>query len=357
MPDFIGAMNYAYHLDAVKMGILLREHITQNLGVTYLADHVVGINGAQDTDIQSVETRENGDIEGDFFIDCTGQKSILLGKHYGIPFIDQGHVLFNDRALVTQVSVSPDSQIISETISTAHEAGWTWDIGLKNRRGIGCVYSSRHMTNERAEDVLSEYIGDSEHLPFRLLSFRSGHRETFWHRNCLAVGLSAGFLEPLEASAIVLIELSVEMLAENLPIDRSMMDLEARKFNEIFHYRWARIIDFLKLHYVLSQRMEPYWVDNRNPETMSNRLADYLEVWKHRPPSQYDFEQNAEVFPASSYQFVYYGMGRPPAVHPTLKPLVQDVLKKQMQTVLRKQRAFAAGLPTNRALLKSLEKS
>ena len=103
MPDFVGAMNYAYHLDAVKLGGLLRRHVVENLGVTHILDHVTGVQNDIDGNIKSVQTRENGSIEGDLFIDCTGQKSLLLGEHYGVEFVDQSHVLFNDRAIVAQV--------------------------------------------------------------------------------------------------------------------------------------------------------------------------------------------------------------------------------------------------------------
>jgi tryptophan halogenase len=109
-----------------------------------------------------------------------------------------------------QVPVAPDSPIASQTNATAHAAGWIWDIGLPTRRGVGCVYSSRHASDEEAEATLAAYLrrampgADTDRLTFRRLTFRSGHRERFWERNCLAIGLSAGFLEPLEASAIVL---------------------------------------------------------------------------------------------------------------------------------------------------------
>ena len=355
MPDYVGAMNYAYHLDAVKMANLLQAHICDHLGVTHIKDHVTEIIGAKDEDIEAVETRLNGRIEGDLFIDCTGQASLLLGQHYGVEFIDQSHILFNDRAVVTQVPVNDRDPIQSETISTAHEAGWIWDIGLPERRGIGCVYSSKHMSDERAEDILRDYIGDeTKDVMTRSLTFRSGHRTHFWHQNCLAIGLSAGFLEPLEASAIVLVELSAEALSDNLPVTRAAMRIEANRFNDIFQYRWGRIIDFLKLHYVLSRRNEPYWKDNRKVETIPERLQELLELWKHRPPCNYDFEQAKEIFPAASYQFVAYGMGMKPVYHPTLEPSILLAVEKKMKSMDGKRRSFAAGLPTNRALLAGL---
>lgn len=356
MPEYFGAMNYAYHLDAVKMSTVLRDHAVQALGVVYISDHVTKVIGDRDDDIEGVLTRNHGQVLGDLFIDCTGQKSLLLGGHYGVDFIDQSHILFNNRALVTRLPVAADAPITSQTISTAHEAGWIWDIGLPTRRGIGCVYASDYMSDTRAEEVLFNYVGSTDYET-RKLSFTSGHREHFWHRNCLAIGLSAGFLEPLEASAIVLVELSADMLADNLPVTRADMDIDARKFNDIFKYRWARIIDFLKLHYVLSKREDPYWMDNRDAHSIPQRLQEYLEMWKHRPPVQSDFEHASEIFPASSYHFVLYGMGFPAAAHPTLKPVLQDALKQKMGAMMQKQKKFAAGLPTNRALLAGLQKA
>lgn len=210
------------------------------------------------------------------------------------------------------------------------------------------------MSDERAEETLRTYIGDDGELTVRQLKFKSGHRSHFWHQNCVAVGLSAGFLEPLEASAIVLLELSAEMLAENLPANTAAIPLEAKRFNKLFQYRWGRIIDFLKLHYVLSKRSEPYWIENRNLDTIPERLQDYLETWTHRPPGPHDFDQASEVFPVSSYLYVLYGMGMSTSLHPTLQPKVQDALAKEMQNIARKQRAFASSLPTNRALLSGL---
>ena len=351
MPDFIGATNYAYHLDAVKLATLLREHVLGQLGVTYIQDHVTEVVAAPDGDISSVKCREVGPVEGDLFVDCTGQASLLLGQHYGVEFVDQSRILFNDRAVIAQVPVAPDSQIASQTISTAHEAGWIWDIGLPTRRGVGCVYASGFMSADVAEATLREYIGPQEEVRTRHIQFRSGHRKTFWQNNCVAIGLSAGFLEPLEASAIVMVELSAEMIAENLPVTRAAMNFEADRFNATFRYRWSRIIDFLKLHYVLSRRTDPYWQENRKSETIPDRLKSLLQVWQYRPPAMEDFEHASEVFSVSSYLFVAYGMGMRPQPHPTLQPRQQAELCKEMQTIARKQRSFASGLPTNRAYL------
>src|SRR6185503_13823292 len=171
---------------------------------------------------------------------------------------DCSDVLFCDTALAMQVPYESEaSPIASHTISTAQSAGWIWDIGLPTRRGIGYVYSSRHSSADAAEGELRRYLGPAgASLPVRSIPIRAGHRETFWKRNCVAVGLAAGFLEPLEASAIVLIELSAKLIAEQMPVCREVMDLIAARFNSTTHYRWGRIIDFLKLHYVLTRRQD-----------------------------------------------------------------------------------------------------
>lgn len=315
-PEFAAVANYGYHLDAGKFAELLQRHCTSRLGVRHVLDHVTAINGGPDGDIASISTAHSGDIEGDLFIDCTGFAALLIGRHYGIPFIDKRHILFNDSALALQVPYAAhDSPIASQTLSTAREAGWIWDIGLTTRRGIGYTFSSQHTTDAEAEAVLRDYVARTSGvaanaLEPRKISFRPGHRKEFWHRNCVAVGMSAGFLEPLEASALVLIELAGRMIGEELPATREEMAIVARRYNEKFLYRWDRIIDFLKLHYVLSRRNDSeYWTANRNPESIPQSLSDMLQVWKHRVPWHNDFAQRDEVFSSASYQYVLYGMG------------------------------------------------
>lgn len=354
MPDYAGALNYAYHLDAAKLAAMLARQGVEKLGVRHVRDHVTGVETALDGDIVAVRTRTNGAIAGDLFIDCTGHASMLLGAHFGVPFIDRSGVLFNDRALAVQVPVEPGSAIASQTNATAHAAGWIWDIGLPERRGVGCVYSSAHMDDDAAAAVLAAYLGaDPAALAARKLSFRSGHRERFWERNCLAIGLSAGFLEPLEASAIVLIELSLDALIDNFPVTREVMDIHARRFNDLFRYRWDRIVEFLKLHYVLSERSEPYWRAHRDPASIPDRLAELLAIWRHQPPSLADLPAAEEVFPAASYQYVLYGMGFPaPAAGPVREH--RAGAERLMAQTAQRARTLAASLPANRAYLDAL---
>ena len=353
MADYAGALNYAYHLDAAKLAALLARHATERLNVRHVRDHVVAVDRAADGDIAAVRMREHGAIAGDFFLDCTGHAALLIGAELGVPFIDRPELL-NDCALAVQLPVAPDSAIAAQTDATAHAAGWIWDIGLPTRRGVGCVYASGHCSDEEAAATLARYLGrDLDDLAPRRLAFRAGHRERFWERNCLALGLAAGFLEPLEASAIVLVELSLQALLDGFPRTRAAMDVHARRFNDLFRYRWDRIVDFLKLHYALSRRPEPYWQAQRDPATISPRLAELLALWRDQPPGAADLPMVDEVFPAASYQYVLYGMGFPPPP-PSRVAVSADEARTALAQAAQRGRALQQALPTTRAYLDAL---
>jgi flavin-dependent dehydrogenase len=357
-PEFAAVANYAYHLDAGKFGQFLQRFCTGRLGVRHVLAHVNEIRSAENGDITGLVTDRAGLIEGDLFIDCTGFSSMLLAGHYGVPYISTRDTLFCDTALAVQVPYpAPNSPIASHTISTAREAGWIWDIGLPTRRGVGYVYSSDHSTDEEAEGVLARYVrktgGDgTDTCDARRIPINPGYREVFWQRNCVAVGVSAGFIEPLEASALALIELSARMISDELPATRELMDVVARRFNRRFRYRWERIVDFLKLHYVLSRREDtPFWLDNRNPESVPERLQELLALWRHRPPSSRDFHEIEEVFPAASYQFVLYGMGFRPEAGESRRLDDPQAAARCFQAVAELTRKYLTGLPSNRDLL------
>ena len=358
-PDYAGVTNYGYHLDAGKFSTLLQKHCTTKLAVKHVIAHIDQVISSPCGDIEKLSTRDGQTIMGDLFIDCSGSSGLLINKHFNIPFIKQDNVLFNNCALATQVPYSQQSNIASATLSTAQTSGWIWDIGLPTRRGVGHTYSSSHTSDTDAEQQLRRYIAnsigdkESEKLSIRKLNFMPGYREKFWHKNCVAVGMSAGFIEPLEASALAMIELSITMISEQLPQTRQQMDIVAKRFNSRFSYRWQRVIEFLKLHYILSERRDSeYWRDNQSASCIPERLAELMQLWRYQPPSRYDFIENEEVFPSASYQYVLYGMGyrTQPRDHQTQfennKIAEQLFAKVQMQ-----KNQCLQGLPTNQALI------
>jgi len=363
-PEYSAVANYAYHLDAGKFGTFLRTHCVEKLGVRHVSDHMTGVVSADNGDIAAIETRNHGRIAGDLFVDCTGLNSWLLGDHFGVEFVPQHEVLFNDTALAVQVPyASEQAPIASNTISTALGSGWVWDIGLPSRRGIGYVFSSAHTSLEAAERDLAAYVertaGRKVEATPRKLGFRPGYRREFWRGNCVAIGLSAGFIEPLEASALALVELSAAMLSDEMPATREAMAIVARRFNDFFTYRWERVIDFLKLHYLLSRRTDtPYWVDNRRAETVPDRLRELLVLWRHQPPSRYDLHRVEEVFPSASYQYVLYGMGfRPESEGFSRRADDADRADEYFREAAQLTRRMLGALPSNRDLIEHIRKT
>ncbi|WP_144207639.1 tryptophan halogenase family protein [Shewanella donghaensis] len=356
--EYDAVANYAYHLDAGCFSEFLKQHCISKLKVLHVVDDVIAVNNDSDGYITSLMTQSSGDIEGDLFIDCSGFKSMLLGEHYQVPFKSCKDVLFVDTAIAVQVPYeSEQSPIASHTISTGQTAGWIWDIGLSSRRGVGHVYSSKYITEQAAINELKRYlsassVSDIESLTFRKIPINPGHSEKFWHKNCVAVGLSAGFLEPLEASALLLVEISANMIAEQLPVNRLSMAIMAQRFNDTFLYRWARIIDFLKLHYMLSQRQDSqFWIDNRDPATIPKSLQSLLDLWQYQVPSDNDFPHATEVFPAASYQYVLYGMGFKTNPAPWLLSEASTVNSKIIFDKTHQQtQQLIQNLPTNRQL-------
>lgn len=364
MPEFGGALNYGYHLDAGKFGELLKEHCTRKLGVTYVSDNVVDVNTADSGLILSVQTKVNGNLSGDLFIDCSGTHCLLLGKHYKVGFKDCSRYSANDAALAIQVPYPEENfPIASATIATAQSSGWTWDIGLSSRRGVGYVYSSAHISDDAAEQELRQYVSKSVgedvagSLSARKIPIRAGHREKFWHKNCVAIGMAAGFIEPLEASALALVELSASYIRDELPMNLESLPIVEKRFNRLFSYRWQKIIDFLKLHYVISGRRDTeYWQDMTRTESIPDSLQELLELWKCRAPIDNDFEQSLEVFPSASYQYVLYGMGYP--TQTGFKKVEENQRRnivRAIQNDLSERHRFMKGLPTNRDLLNKLK--
>ena len=184
--------------------------------------------------------------------------SLLLGKTLGVGFKDCSDVLFCDTALAVQVPYdTPDAPMASHT--HLHRPVCGLDLGHRPAdapRHRLCLFQPPQQRGGRARNAAALHRRQAQGSGVRKIPIRAGHRETFWKNNCVAVGLAAGFLEPLESSAIVLVELSAKLIAEQMPANREVMDIVAARFNDVNHYRWGRIIDFLKLHYVLTQRTE-----------------------------------------------------------------------------------------------------
>lgn len=364
-PEYAFAVNYAYHLDAGMFAELLKEHAVRTLGVRHLRANVEHIVGAKGRDIEALKL-DNGELlEADLFIDCTGQRALLLDGHLGIQRIEVKDVLFNDSAIAVQVPhASADAPVASATISTATKIGWIWDIALQTRRGIGHVFSSAHADEQEAKLILQNHVradpllasSDLGEDAYRTIRFQTGYRERFWVGNCVAVGLSAGFVEPLEASAIALIEQSAAMIGRTLPMDAETMPVVAKRFNAKFSYHWQQIIAFLKLHYALSTRSDSeYWRAHVCKASWPDSLRDNLTLWHGRAPDYHDAPMLDELFPSASFSYVLYGMGFQPTRVPAPPPGAEfDRAEAALHGVRESTLKFSKGLPTNRSLIASI---
>ncbi len=353
--DFQGPLNYAYHFDAVKLAQYLRK-VAMSHGVHHLVDTVDAVNLAEDGSIRSVKTREHGELDADLYVDCTGFRAQLIGAALGVPYKSCRSVLFCDTALAMQVPHAADAPIASYTVSTAHESGWIWDIALDQRRGIGNVYSSAHMDDARAEQVLRDYVGKAgEGLSARKIRFDAGYRDINWKKNCVAIGLSSGFFEPLEATGILFAEVAAVMLSNLFPWGGDL-EVAARQFNDIMRRRYERALDFIKLHYCISERRDsPFWLDNVAAVSVPDTLAELLLRWRHRPPDPLDIDMNVDIFTEGSWQYVLYGMGYRTDLQPRAGVLKFYDEAREAFAEVRRQADFACRtLPTNRDLLEAV---
>lgn len=312
--SFEGSSPYSYHIDAVLLGRYLRK-ICLSRGVTRIEDSVRHALLDNNGNIAAVQTLNNGPIEGDLFIDCTGFAQVLIGQLEKDNFESYADTLLCDAALAVQIPFGADKKDRpnSFTTATAQRSGWIWDIHLQARRGIGYVYSTAHTTDAEAERDLRRYIGPGVTIPpIRKIPMKLGRNKVFWSRNCVAVGLSAGFVEPLESTGIFTIEAGLLLLRQNFP-DRTFPAVLSRQYNTMMAHTFDEIRDFIALHYCLSSREDSrFWLDNKRSIKLSGQMRENLELWKHRPPLDSDLTAQLKPYAAPAYSQILAGMNKLP---------------------------------------------
>lgn len=351
-PGYNGRLNYAYHLDAGLFAEFLKKHC-KSMGVEHVIGTVQSVQQKENGDITSITCEDGSTLSADLFIDCSGFNARLLEGCYAVPFINKNDELFVNKALAVQVPYQPNETIPPYTIATAHEAGWTWDIALSSRRGVGYVYSDRYTTDEQAEQVLKKYVGPAfETLSPRKLNLHVGYREKHWVNNCVAIGLAGGFLEPLESTGIMLVEVGVQMLANYFQRNGNFAAAR-RSYNELMRHRYEYTLDFIKLHYFLAGRDDnDFWRDNRAEKTVSDRLLDKLAMWRSRPICGYDLVTDYDVFTLGSYQYILYGLGFKTELQ--LDYPHGEFARKEFANITAASKQACANLPSHQALLSSI---
>ena len=277
--NFPFEIGYGYHFDAVLVGKTLREHAVGTLGVVHLERTVSDVLLDEKGAVSALRVHEDELISGDFFIDSSGFRGAIIQKALAEPFRPYAENLFNDRA-VAMPTPNDDGDIRSETRATALSAGWAWKIPLTNRAGNGYVYSSRYLGADAAETELRSHLGllDAD-VEARHLQMNVGRVERSWVKNCLAVGLSQGFIEPLEATALHIVQATVEGFIGAYE-QGGMSGLNAGEFNQKIARRYDGIRDYIVAHYRMNQRSDSaYWRDNSANDVLSDDLKAIMTTW------------------------------------------------------------------------------
>ncbi len=270
-------INYGYHFDAGKLGLFLAQ-TARDLGVEHIQANVSDVRKHPDGDIAALICEAGMEVTGDVFIDCSGFRSLLMQQHLEVGFDSFANNLFNDAAVV--LPTEQGEVISSETQSIARKFGWSWHIPLTNRIGNGYVYSRRYCDPDKAETELRAALGllDSE-VEARHLTMKVGQVKKHWHKNCLAIGLSQGFIEPLEATALHIVQETVQSFIECYQ-EGEFTDKFKTRHNQSLDARYQAIRDYIVAHYRVNSRTDTqYWRDNANNNQLSRSLYDILQTW------------------------------------------------------------------------------
>jgi len=345
---FSSTLAYAYHFDA-KYYVNFLAKFSAQYGVTrtegtikeVLTDHASG-------NITALRLASGELIEGDFFIDCTGFRALLIGQTLHTGFDDWSHWLPCDSAVATQTTSVEEP--VPYTRAIAHTAGWQWRIPLQHRVGAGLVYCSRYMTAEDAEKQLLETIPGRQLTPINHLKFRTGTRHKHWNKNCVALGLASGFLEPLESTSIHFIQKNITRLIQMFPhegISPSLVD----EFNRQTRAEMENVRDFLVLHYHATERDDtPFWRYCKGmtpPESLQRRLDLFKETGRF-------FRDTHDLFGESSWVQVLLGQGIvPQQYHPIVDTISQESFAASLAHLRSTVKNVVDHLPTHQQFIDS----
>lgn len=298
-------INYAYHIDAGKYAKFLRAY-SEKRGIIRQEGKITEVKqDAQSGYIQSVKMENGDEIAGDLFIDCSGFHGLLIEKTLATGYEEWTKFLPCNRAIALPCDREDGSGPLPYTRSTAHSAGWQWQIPLQHRNGNGHVYSSEFMSDEEALDILVKNIVGKPGAEPNRVRFTAGKRNKFWNKNVVAIGLSAGFVEPLESTAIHLIYTSINKLIALLSLD-GISQYQEDTYNRLTEKEYNRIRDFIILHYKATKRNDsPFWDYCRNME-IPDSLAEKMELFRHNGQI---FREEDELFTETSWAAVMLGQG------------------------------------------------
>jgi tryptophan halogenase len=348
--DYETVLMYAYHMDALVLAKQLRD-LGKAVGVKHILDDVTRVNLDEHGFVASLDLKKHGAHPVEFVIDATGFASVIIGKTLNEPFEPFGKYLPNDRAAVVQIPHVDPTTIEPVSRATALGNGWIFNVPLFNRVGAGYVFSSQFTSDDEAIAELKAYLGPriAGREP-RIIRMRIGKSRRSWVKNCVAIGLSSGFAEPLEATAIHSVDVALRWLYAHFP-DAEFSPALSQAYNRLVDDFYAEVIDYIVLHFYLNNRNDTeYWVTAREGRAIPDSLAGNLELWKHKMPRPTDL-RSEHFFNSESYLAALMGKGFYDFVTPEL-PGVREVDWRQFMASRQTQsRQFLAQLPGHHALL------
>jgi len=336
--------SYALHMDATLAVAYLRRY-AEGRGVVGREGKVVGAQRKDNGHIANLQLEQGQTVEGDFFFDCTGFRALLSEGELGVGY-DHWAYMPCDRSV--SIKTRPLAPIVPYTRATARKSGWSWKIPLRSSTGQGYVFSSRHSSDAQAKSMLLSNLGAERITDPKIVGFRPGKRREPWKHNCLAVGLSAGFLEPLESTSIHLIARGVEFFLRYFP-DGNCDPALAREYNRRMGADFEEVRDFILLHYALSERRDTaFWRDCAQLE-VPDSLRERIALFKARGAMRDGVD---ELFRATSWQAVFEGMGvRPRSYNPRLDSLSADVLTRELRNTRRAIQTLVKSAPSYEEVL------
>ena len=340
-------IHYAFHLDASLYAKFLRK-FSERFGAQRIEGKIVQVNtDAESGDIKSLRLDSGAEIEGDLFIDCTGFRALLIGETQKVGYEDWSQWLHCDSAVALQTESVADA--IPYTRSIAHEAGWRWRIPLQHRVGNGLVYSSKHLDDERAIAFLQSQVEGKALTKPRVIKFQPGQRNKTWNGNCVSIGLSSGFLEPLESTSIHLIQRGILRLLQMFP-SMGIRQSDIDEYNQQNKAEIEHIRDFIILHYKVTNRQDsPFWRGCRDmeiPDSLRHRIDLFRETGRvFRGPN--------ELFGENSWIQVMLGQGiMPEQHHPTVDLMGDAELSRFLEGIRLPIEKTVKQLPAHEAYFK-----
>jgi len=339
-------LNYAYHLDATLYGGFLRR-MSEALGVRRVEGKIGQVQQHPETGFIQALVMENGDrVEGDLFVDCTGFRGLLIEQTLKAGYEDWSHWLPTNSALAVQTrSTGPAAPY---TRAIAHEAGWRWKIPLQHRVGNGLVYCNEYMSDDEARETLLAALDGERLIEPRVIRYRTGRRRKTWSKNCVALGLAGGFVEPLESTSIHLIMIGVTRLMQLFPFG-GVSDAVVARYNQQAVDELEKIRDFIILHYKLTERTDsPFWGRCRTmeiPDSLAQRIALFRE-------SAQAFQAPGELFQVDSWLQVMLGQRLQPLAHHQMGRLMPpEQLRRALADLSGNIARAVGGLPEHQAFL------